>query len=366
MNWYKTSQENLRFFHGTDSPPFDQFKVFLPSEKNASASGLVKQASTFWGREGSGVLIVCPEDKTALLVLRSREVEQPGTWGIPGGAVKKENDVGQEDNENFFDEDEIDPAEHVTKDVSFASAMVETEEEIGVTPSNYQLLKQTVYNSGNFKYVTYILTVDLKEKARISQNIHLNWENSKAQWFPLSSLPAGLHFGLEFVVKNAPELFPRKRNVRSASVDKQLILVRGLPGSGKSSLAKHLAGKSGEVFSTDDFFMVDGKYVFDPEKLHCNHMRNQNMVKISMEYGVSPIVVDNTNVTAKEMEPYLELAKRYGYRVSVQEPDTPWKNDPVELAKRNQHGVPQEIIEEMLHRWETFEPSEEMVKGQEK
>jgi adenylate kinase family enzyme len=43
--------------------------------------------------------------------------------------------------------------------------------------------------------------------------------------------------------------------------------MRGLPGSGKSTKAKELAGEQGLVFSTDDFFMVNGKYIFDPKMI---------------------------------------------------------------------------------------------------
>ena len=42
-----------------------------------------------------------------------------------------------------------------------------------------------------------------------------------------------------------------------------LVLMRGLPGSGKSTKANKIAGEKGIVYSTDDFFMVDGKYVYD-------------------------------------------------------------------------------------------------------
>lgn len=39
--------------------------------------------------------------------------------------------------------------------------------------------------------------------------------------------------------------------------------MRGLPGSGKSTKAKKIAGELGVIYSTDDFFMVNGQYVFD-------------------------------------------------------------------------------------------------------
>lgn len=53
--------------------------------------------------------------------------------------------------------------------------------------------------------------------------------------------------------------------------EKLLILLRGLPGSGKSTKAKKLAGSTGLVYSTDDFFMVKGEYVYDPKLIGVNH-----------------------------------------------------------------------------------------------
>jgi adenylate kinase family enzyme len=43
--------------------------------------------------------------------------------------------------------------------------------------------------------------------------------------------------------------------------------MRGLPGSGKSTKAKKIAGNFGVIFSTDDFFMVNGKYTYNPQMI---------------------------------------------------------------------------------------------------
>jgi uridine kinase len=46
-----------------------------------------------------------------------------------------------------------------------------------------------------------------------------------------------------------------------------LILMRGLPGSGKTTaareLTKHLNPKDYRLFAADDYFMNTGKFVFD-------------------------------------------------------------------------------------------------------
>lgn len=132
---------------------------------------------------------------------------------------------------------------------------------------------------------------------------------------------------------------------------KTLYIMRGLSGSGKSTLAKEL-GQNGIVVSSDNYFMEDGEYKFDPAKLRQAHTWAQRQIEEAMQEGISPIVADNTNVTAWEMRPIVELALKYGYQPEVREPSTPWKFNAEELAKRNTHGVPQEVIEDKLNKWD--------------
>uniref|UniRef100_A0A8C2ZLX0 Uncharacterized protein n=1 Tax=Cyclopterus lumpus TaxID=8103 RepID=A0A8C2ZLX0_CYCLU len=70
-----------------------------------------------------------------------------------------------------------------------------------------------------------------------------------------------------------------------------------------------------------------------------------------MHDGQSPIIIDNTNVQAWEMKPYVKMALERGYKVDFCEPDTSWKCDPYELERRNKHSVPQEKIAQMMDRF---------------
>lgn len=55
-----------------------------------------------------------------------------------------------------------------------------------------------------------------------------------------------------------------------------MIIMRGLPGSGKSYKAKKLAqAENGIIYSTDDFFETTGKYIYDPSKIGEYHQKNQ-------------------------------------------------------------------------------------------
>ncbi|KAM6987405.1 uncharacterized protein n4bp2l2 [Tautogolabrus adspersus] len=132
-----------------------------------------------------------------------------------------------------------------------------------------------------------------------------------------------------------------------------LILMRGLPGSGKSTLARELlsTGPSGLILSTDDYFAHRNGYHYEAGLLGAAHEWNQRRAADAMHDGRSPIIIDNTNIQAWEMKPYVKLAMDRGYKVDFCEPDTSWKFDPYELEKRNKHGVPQEKIAQMMDRF---------------
>jgi predicted kinase len=132
---------------------------------------------------------------------------------------------------------------------------------------------------------------------------------------------------------------------------KILYILRSLPGAGKSTLSKKLS-KGGMTFSTDEFFESNGKYNFDIEKAPEAHLWNQRRALEAMKDGISPIVVDNTNIESFEAKSYVLAAKHYGYKVKIEEPQTPWKFNVDELARRNKHGVPKDVIQSMLERWE--------------
>uniref|UniRef100_A0A4X2LWH1 NEDD4 binding protein 2 like 2 n=1 Tax=Vombatus ursinus TaxID=29139 RepID=A0A4X2LWH1_VOMUR len=133
-----------------------------------------------------------------------------------------------------------------------------------------------------------------------------------------------------------------------------LILLRGLPGSGKTTLSRVLLGQNrgGIVFSTDDYFRHRNGYTYNVRQLGDAHDWNQSRAKKAIDQGRSPVIIDNTNTQAWEMKPYVEMAIGKGYRVEFHEPETWWKFDPDELEKRNKHGVSREKIAQMLDHYE--------------
>lgn len=130
----------------------------------------------------------------------------------------------------------------------------------------------------------------------------------------------------------------------------ELILLRGLPGAGKTTLAKIILqlpnNDEPEVLSADDFFEMNGNgYVFDASKLREAHQYCQFRCSERMRQHKARIVVANTFTQEWEMEEYFKMAERYNYRVHT-----------VIVENRhygtNVHGVPEDKLLQMKERFE--------------
>lgn len=104
---------------------------------------------------------------------------------------------------------------------------------------------------------------------------------------------------------------------------KLLVIVRGLPGSGKSTLAKKLSQTYHEA---DQYMQEDGRYCFDPAKLQDAHLWCQYQVLQDMQNGNDLIVVSNTFCKKWEIEPYEDMADKYGYQIQYIICKGPWRN----------------------------------------
>jgi predicted kinase len=130
-------------------------------------------------------------------------------------------------------------------------------------------------------------------------------------------------------------------------MEKILYIVRGIPGSGKSTFAKSLGGTH---FETDMFFMVDGEYKFDGSKIKDAHKWCQDSVHTAMLLNHTAqlnniIVVSNTFTQEWEMKPYYEMAEYFEYKVFS-----------IIVENRhggiNEHNVPEEVLTKMRERFE--------------
>lgn len=134
----------------------------------------------------------------------------------------------------------------------------------------------------------------------------------------------------------------------------KLILMRGVSGSGKSTIARKLAQlESSVICSTDDYFLVDGKYVFEPRMIGVNHSRNQERARDSMKNRIPQVIIDNTNTQAWEMIPYVQAALELGYQIEIVEPEPATLEEIMRRQEsRGDKNLPLEVVERMMSRFE--------------
>lgn len=115
--------------------------------------------------KGAGLLFICPQDNTILLLKRSDKVGEPNTWGLPGGGLEK--------NETFAQ-----------------AALREGIEEVGSLPK--AKLFKIINNINDDKvFRIFVFKISLNEKQKWEPK--LNWEHSGFSWFKTSKIPQRLH-----------------------------------------------------------------------------------------------------------------------------------------------------------------------------
>lgn len=122
-----------------------------------------------------------------------------------------------------------------------------------------------------------------------------------------------------------------------------LILVRGIPGSGKSTFAEGVKYDEGYIHLEADMYFIrdDGTYRWDPSKVKEAHQWCQDTTRILLNNDYD-VVVSNTFTRLWEMRPYLEMT-----------------ND-VHVVRMlgqygNIHNVPEEKVKEMKDRFEDYD-----------
>nr|XP_043635824.1 uncharacterized protein LOC122606976 [Erigeron canadensis] len=197
-----------------------------------------------------------------------------------------------------------------------------------------------------------------------------------SQQFPLRHLPLE-----KPTIVDASQIF--KHPHRASRPDHLVIILRGLPGSGKSYMAKMLrdvevenGGEAPRIHSMDEYFMTEvekaedselskasgalrGKrqvmkkvmeYCYEPEMEEAYRASMLKAFKKTLDEGVfSFIIVDDRNLRVADFAQFWATAKRSGYEVYIVE--AAYK-DPVGCAARNVHNFTLDNIQKMATQWE--------------
>ncbi len=115
--------------------------------------------------------------------------------------------------------------------------------------------------------------------------------------------------------------------------------------------------------------MVEYRGKWNAGELHFAHQTTQADFFAAVSMGMSPVIVDNTNVAVRQAAPYAQAAHAAGYQVLIQEPTSDHWNKHRELfadtyknrlflaefavflSEKNTHGVPLETLERMMRQW---------------
>ncbi len=124
----------------------------------------------------------------------------------------------------------------------------------------------------------------------------------------------------------------------------KLILIRGLPGSGKTTLAKQLANDlDAKHFEADMYFEnANGEYHFNPQLLPKAHEWCFQQTRKWLNKGRT-VIVSNTFVRHWEMERYLGYCENAGIDVEIKICDGDYQSI---------HNVPIETINKMRQQWQ--------------
>jgi len=138
--------------------------------------------------------------------------------------------------------------------------------------------------------------------------------------------------------------------------DKEIIVVRGAPGSGKRFFAEDYIQtnkeSSYEICDLNDFFIVNDKYIFNGKELtKAEHLRNLNMLK-GINNGVKKIFVLGHFPEKWMYQSYYEIAKISNYKFTVISLLCKDKNMLRELNKRSEHKIPYSKSLKVYETWE--------------
>lgn len=145
------------------------------------------------------------------------------------------------------------------------------------------------------------------------------------------------------------------------SQDNVAIILRGVPGSGKSSFVKLLLKNSEKtvIHAVDDLHKSEtGEFLWSEKNAKRNYTLNFANFVLSCSRKEPVVVCDAINIQVQDFQRYVEIAREYDYHVYVVTADPP---TPSQSCERNKHHTSSVQAKEMYSRWEHW-PSTEMLK----
>ena len=148
--------------------------------------------------------------------------------------------------------------------------------------------------------------------------------------------------------------------------------MRGVSGAGKSTkvgeIIKNLSQYDFAIHSTDSVIereyggMEGYRKLFndmhkakDFTRLGEAHNQNKRDARKSMKQGITNVIIDNTNLQRWEFDTYVKIGEEFGYNAIIHNVSY-GDLTAEELAQRNKHGVPADIINKMIIKF-NYDPN---------
>ncbi|KAL4142940.1 hypothetical protein QTP88_005329 [Uroleucon formosanum] len=223
---------------------------------------------------------------------------------------------------------------------------------------DYDVIEMVIESRNNDLLLAYRDLIEITKIPNPEQNLHLLSTEEKNQSAAASTSNA---LKINWERLSTTETPINKILYLVSKRFKVLVLMRGCPGSGKSYQATNIlnlcyknANIDDFIFSADKFFTkkYNGQYCFNRNKLSEAHNWAFQQFEIAVRLEVTPVIVDNTNCEAWEMEKYAKVAVNNGYWIEIIEPNTEWAWDRMQLFKKNTHSVSYDCISSFLRRYD--------------
>lgn len=145
------------------------------------------------------------------------------------------------------------------------------------------------------------------------------------------------------------------KKVKTTEDQYNVIIVRGLPGSGKTRYTQ-IFWPGVLLIEGDQYYMTsDGKYLFDTGMLKNSTEYTRVMLSTALSLGIKCAVITLTSADGSSAKSLAKIARAFGYQVIHQ-----WIDFDNGNTNQDWHDVPKEVISTMKQNWKTI-PGERVI-----